>query len=224
MARKIVPVLTAAPAWMPDLSEYLVLWHGCTALDKVGIEKHGIDLSKCAVDTDFGRGFYTTTLERQARLWAWNRFYRWQADNPSGSANPPVVLRFCIRRYSITPQTSALDDGLDQLHSLAFVRGDYDNDDYWSLVQHCRQSTPGDPANGIADVVHDHRRSPDGWYQMVSGPIAAFWEQRAAMSGSDQFSFHEGGTYLLDALIRAGKGKGRGKQGDQKYYRWFPVT
>lgn len=216
MGKQTVPLLHAAPPWQPDLSDYVVLWHGCAALAKNSIEANGIDLSHCAVDTDFGRGFYTTTLERQARLWAWDQFYRWRSSNPKGMGNRPVVLRFRVRRYSRSPRRTALDDGLDKLASLDFVRGDYDNADYWSLVQHCRRSTP--------KAVNDHRRVPNGWYELVSGPVAAFWQQRVAMTGSDQFSFHQGGTYLLQALIDAGKGKGRGKQGNPDYYRWEVVT
>lgn len=94
---------------------------------------------------------------------------------------------------------SDLDDGLDKLLSLHFVRDDYDNDDFWSLVQHCRGSVPADPSRGIAEVVRDHRRPPTGWYQLVSGPVSAFWTQRAAMAGADPFSFHEGGIDLLNA-------------------------
>jgi hypothetical protein len=44
------------------------------------------------------------------------------------------------------------------------------------------------------------------------------------MVDADQFSFHEGGEYLLNALINKGKGKGRGHQGDLNYYRWSIVT
>jgi hypothetical protein len=44
------------------------------------------------------------------------------------------------------------------------------------------------------------------------------------MSDSDQFSFHEGGIYLLDALIKAGKAKGPGGQGNPRFYRWLPVN
>lgn len=44
------------------------------------------------------------------------------------------------------------------------------------------------------------------------------------MAGTDQYSFHEGGTYLLDALIRAGKGKGSDGRGDPDSYRWDEVA
>ena len=222
MASKIVPVLNKAPDWTPDRSDHVTLWHGCTAFDKTDLETGGIDLSLCAVDTDFGRGFYTTTLQRQARQWAWDRFYDWQARHPAITGNQPVVLRLRVRRYSVTPRRSKLDDGLDKLRSLQFVQGAYDNEDYWSLVQHCRQSKPA--AQGRLAVVHDHKRSPTGWYQMVSGPVAAFWRQRVAMDDADQFSFHQGGVSLLQALIDVGKGKGFGGRGDPKYYQWLVVT
>jgi len=61
------PLLEPAPDWTSERNEYVVLWHGCTMLAKDAIEANGIDLARCAVNTDFGRGFYTTTLERQAR-------------------------------------------------------------------------------------------------------------------------------------------------------------
>src|SRR2546430_441413 len=109
---KNVPAQFAAPPWQPDRSDYAILWHGCTALEKDAIEAGGIDLSRCAVDTDFGRGFYVTTLERQARQWAFERYYDWEYSNPSATGNQAVVLRFRVRRYSVTPWTSALDDGL----------------------------------------------------------------------------------------------------------------
>jgi hypothetical protein len=135
-------ILNPAPPWGPPRSDRLVLWHDCTAFDKDAIERSGIDLKFCAADTDFGRGFYTTTLERQARQWAWNRFYKLQKGDPK-TKNYPVVLRFRVRRYSVSKTSPALDCGLADLESLAFVIGDYNNDDFWSLVQHCRQEYSG---------------------------------------------------------------------------------
>ena len=208
------PLLEPAPDWTPERSEYVILWHGCTLLAKDAIEANGIDLTRCAVNTDFGRGFYITTLEQQARFWAWEQARKSRRRHRAGT-NPPVVLRFRVRRYTRIFRLSPLDDGLDQLASLHLVRGDYDADDFWSLVQHCRQSTRA--------RVNDHRRPPTGWYQLVTGPVSAFWKQRVLMAGSDQFSFHEGGTYLLDALIAAGKGKGPDGTGDPDYYQWFTV-
>jgi Protein of unknown function (DUF3990) len=210
-----MPILNPAPPWQPDRSEYVILWHGCTAFDKSAIEKNGIDVTHCAPDTDFGRGFYTSTLERQARQWAWGRFYKWQWHNPTATGNQPVVLRFRVRRYTLQPLKGPLDEGLDELASLAFVLADYHYEDYWSLVQHCRQST--------ATVLNDHRRLPGGWYDLVSGPVAAFWEQRVAMNDADQFSFHtQKAVGLLNALIQ--EGLKSGPNGHPDSYTWNPVT
>jgi hypothetical protein len=208
-------LLNPALPWQPARSEYVTLWHGCTVLDKNAIQANGIDLTVCTVAADFGRGFYTTTLERQARQWAWDRFYRWQLRNPTATANQPVVLRFRVRRYARPSVRGALDEGLDKLTSLAFVIGDYHYENYWSLVQHCRQSTK--------TAINDHRHPIGGWYDLVSGPVAAFWEQRVAMDDADQFSFHtDQGVRLLNALIQ--EGLKSGVDGNRDYYIWYPVT
>lgn len=210
----MAPILNPAPTWQPPRSEYVILWHGCTAFDKNSIEKTGIDPTHGNVATDFGRGFYTTTLERQSRQWAWDRFYAWQKRNPGMTGNQPVVLRFRVRRYTRVKRKTALDDGLDKLATLAFVLADYGYEDYWSLVQHCRQSTPA--------VVNDHKRPLTGWYDLVSGPVAAFWRQRVAMDDADQFSFHtKHAAALLTALVKAGLKAG--PAGDLGYYSWNPV-
>jgi len=119
------------------------------------------------------------------------------------------VLRFRVRRYTRTPRLGPLDDGLDQLVSLQFVRGGYDAQDYWSLVQHCRKSAPADPLTGTPGVVNDHRRPPNGWYQLVSGPVAAFWKQRALMAGSDQFSFTRAARTCWTPWSPRGRARGR---------------
>ena len=151
----------------------------------------------------------------QARQWAWGRFYKWQALHPTGTGNQPVVLRFRVRRCKLPGATAPLDEGLDELASLAFVLADYHYEDYWSLVQHCRQSTPA--------AIHDHRHPVGGWYDLVSGPVAAFWEQRVAMDDADQFSFHtEKAVRLLNVRIQ--EGLKAGPNGDPDYYTWHPVT
>ena len=50
------------------------------------------------------------------------------------------------------------------------------------------------------------------------------WKQRVAMDSADQFSFHEGGINLLNALIARGKGRGDEGTGDPDYYQWSVVT
>ncbi len=126
-----------------------------------------------------------------------------------------MVLRFRVRRYTLLRAKGPLDEGLDELASLAVVLADYHYEDYWSLVQHCRQSTK--------TAINDHRHPAGGWYDMVSGPVAAFWEQRVAMDDADQFSFHtEKGVRLLNALIQ--EGLKLGINGNPDYYTWYPVT
>lgn len=197
-------ILNPAPPWRPNRSDYVVLWHGCTAFDKNNIEAVGITLSICKVAADFGQGFYTTTVERQARQWAWSRYYEWRADpaNSTKTGNQPVVLRFRVRRHGL--------DGLDRLLSMHFVLGDFDNEDFWSLVQHCRHSTPA--------RIHDQKGPRNGWYDMVTGPVAAFWRQRVSMNDADQISFHtSAGVRLLNDLVASGTA------GNRTDYRWEPV-
>lgn len=180
--KKTIKLLNPAPTWTKNRSGFITLWHGCTANDAAKI-KTGISLTAGSIYTDFGQGFYVTTLERQARQWAWNRYYGLP---PAQQTGGPVILRFRVSRAA-----------LGKLQSLHFVLGDYNSEDYWSLVQHCRNGKTHHP---------DH---PDPkkifWYEMVSGPVAAFWQQRVAMVDADQVSFHTAaGINLLDTLIKSG--------------------
>jgi hypothetical protein len=169
---------------------------GCftTYHDAAKIIAHGIDLNKCRVDTDFGRGFYTTTVKYQARQWAWARFY----DPVVASIRPnqPVVLKFVVDRFQLA-----------DLYFISFVLGGPSKLNFWSLVQHCRRSIPATSSSPA--VVNDHRGpvlQPDGtsWYDVACGPVAAFWRQRYAMQDADQFSFHTaGGVRLLNRLIES---------------------
>jgi hypothetical protein len=206
-----------APPWEPARSDFIVLWHGTLSIFRQGIE-NGISRSRCAVDTDFGQGFYTTTLERQARFWAWDRFNRWMVGNPTQGVRP-VIMRFRVRRSSVPKSSAKRDRGLDSLNCLDLIRGGFDNDDYWSLVQHCRSSTPAGPNGLPGAVINDHKRKPNGWYDVVAGPVAAFWEQRVAMADADQYSFHtKAATRILDDLIATGLRAG--PHGDAEHYSW----
>jgi hypothetical protein len=91
-------------------------------------------------------------------------------------------------------------DRLARLDSLHFVLGDYNQDRFWSLVHHCRQST----LHAVRSHARPGRRSPDDWYDVVSGPVAAFWDQRVAMMGADQFSFHTArAARVLNQVVRS---------------------
>lgn len=48
--------------------EYIIVFHGSTSDHKESLSK--VSLSNCALCTDFGQGFYTTTKYKQALRWA----------------------------------------------------------------------------------------------------------------------------------------------------------
>jgi hypothetical protein len=195
-----IPIYAPAPPWNSPRSRYLRLYHGCTSSDEANIRTAGIDLYRCRIDTDFGRGFYTTTVKYQARQWAWTRFY-----DPAVARirpNRPVILKFVVQRHDLA-----------DLVFISFVLGGHSKLNFWSLVQHCRQSTAG--------TINDHDGPvtlSDGtrWYDLACGPVAAFWRQRFAMQDADQFSFHTPrGIRVLQRLI---------DRGDKRFFDSEPVT
>jgi len=119
-----------------------------------------VDLSKCRQRTDFGRGFYLTTSEIQARNWA-NTKVRKRVNNSSAKA---VLLSFKLDR-----------DWLIQLESLSFILPD---SPYWDLVEFCR-----------AGKKPHLRKSGKSQYEMVMGPVS-LWEQYLTVQSADQVSFH----------------------------------
>jgi hypothetical protein len=136
------------------------LYHGTTERDARAIIAGEVSVTG-RDKTDFGPGFYTTTLERQARTWAHRR-----AGNRAHT--PSAVVAIDVDR-----------EALASLEILAFVRGDYDAEDFWSFVMHCRSGAM------------DHgRAAAHGQYDVVAGPVSAMWAQRLAIQGVDQVSFH----------------------------------
>ena len=193
-----LPLLDPAPEWIrpghdQNFCECIVLWHGCTSWDLEGIMADAavlIDPRVGRTDLDFGRGCYTTSSQRQARHWSWKRYYDTPLGSPGHSGIPlqAVVLKFRVPLARLAP--------LDSLH---FVLGDYDDERFWSLVQYCRQSPPGVARN------HHHPTRSDGWYDVVTGPVADFWKQRSTMRQADQVSFHtQTAVDVLNDLIRSG--------------------
>jgi len=148
----------------------ILLYHGTLAQYADDIIRTGV-LAPSAnplatTDFDFGAGFYTTTLMRQAEAWAYVKV----AAPPKGVPPYPGVVEFTVSRDDLAP-----------LDCLWFVREEFDAEDFWSLVFHCRGggSAHGRPAS-----------TKNGWYDVVVGPMAAFWRQRVALQGYDQASFH----------------------------------
>lgn len=168
MAR--LPVAYPPPAWA---NQAMVLYHGTIDLFAADtLAKVRVKLGKPG--TDFGPGFYTTSIHRQAHTWAVQI-----ADRVPGSK--PAVIELTIAR-----------DALAELEALVFVRGDFNADDYWSFVHYCR--------NRAAD--HGRKR-PRRYYDVVYGPVAAFWNQRMIIANSDQVSFHtRAAEKVLNAAFR----------------------
>jgi hypothetical protein len=144
----------------------LTLFHG-TVDAHVPVIQSGIDLTKCFAETDFGPGFYTSTLEVQARFWANERARAMNFNKQSPPVNAAVMV------YQIDR------DEIARLSSLCFVRGHRDANDFWQFVEFCRN---GSPNHGCT--------FPSGFYDVVYGPVAGHWRQRNAMDDSDQISFH----------------------------------
>lgn len=141
----------------------LRLYHGTTEVHAGTILRSGVQVGRGRSERDFGPGFYTTTLREQADHWAWQR----SADEAGGR---PAVLEITLDR-----------NALGRMETLAFVRGEREAADFWSLVAHCRSGGT------------DHgRHGPEACYDVVIGPVAAFWQQRVSMLGADQISFHTG--------------------------------
>jgi hypothetical protein len=146
------------PIWN---NQDIVLYHGTVDSVALAIETGVILVSHGRTHTDFGPGFYTTTLERQAYTWAAQI-----ADSKAGAK--PAVIEITVGR-----------EDLALLDTLVFARGDFDAGDFWSLIHHCRKGAT------------DHGRMvPNTYYDLVYGPVAAFWHQRTAIANADQISFH----------------------------------
>jgi hypothetical protein len=184
------PILNPPPPW-PRFSTHVELWHGCLEAQAVNIQTHGVDPTRGAHAADFGRGFYTTTLRWQAEEWARKRYIDtltkiMRIGGPLPT--PPAIIRFRVPLTALAP-----------LQSLSFVRGEHDEERFWSLVHHCRRSP--DRPHPPHDHLYPNAAAP-GWYDVVMGPVAAFWEQRVAMVGSDQLSFHtDAAATVLNSLL-----------------------
>jgi hypothetical protein len=149
------------------------LYHGTVETHARAIVAAGVSVVRGRTGTDFGPGFYTTTLERQAKTWAY------QLARRNRGARAAVVAVDVDREV------------LASLETLAFVRGDFDAEDYWSLVVHCRTG-----------AIHHGRKRSSRLYDVVVGPVASFWQQRLLIQGVDQASFH---TPAAESVLNSSK-------------------
>lgn len=150
----------------------LVLYHGTTDDAAAAISKpsrtlpHSINFDFCKPFRDFGRGFYLTTVLRQAESWADMKFKR---QTKSRKVACSAVLRFEVDRNQLAP-----------LLSLCFVtEGAGPNSDYWDFVHHCRER------EGTSTHLLQGSRN----YDVVFGPVSV-GKQRFVIKDADQVSFH----------------------------------
>jgi len=116
-----------APISLPEppaawSNQDIIVYHGTLDVHAAALTSGKVSVPADRGDTDFGRGFYTTTCLRQAESWAKRASYQ-------NSGTRPAVLQFTISRSR---------EALPPLHTLAFVRGHDSADDLWSLIHHCR--------------------------------------------------------------------------------------
>jgi hypothetical protein len=147
----------------PDWSNpNAVLYHGTTKKHADAILRQGIDPSLGEPNTDFGRGFYTTTNREQAEEWAQVK--------AAQSGDPAVVLQLTIDRQALA-----------RMRTLAFV---LPSPDYWSLIERCRDGT--DIAHATEeryDVVYGpvaKRWFGSGAYKIIEGYDQASFHGGAA--------------------------------------------
>ena len=164
----MLPLVYAPPLWT---NQDIVVYHGTVDTFATAIVNGPIRTSLGRPNTDFGPGFYTTTVKTQAHMWAA------QISATKASSNP-AVIEITLDRLL-----------LSRLETLAFALGDFHADDFWSLVHYCRKGAL------------DHGRSPvSPFYDVVYGPVAAFWNQRMIIANADQISFH---TPAAEALLNS---------------------
>ena len=145
----------------PWSNQDLVVYHGTADIHTAELIGGRISVRAGRPDTDFGRGFYTTTRFKQAENWGKSTSLRKPGTNPA-------VIEFTLSRLA-----------LGHLESLAFVRGHPSADDLWSMIHHCRL---GGSSHG--------RRDGTSFYDVVYGPIAMNWKLKIAAGDGDQISFH----------------------------------
>lgn len=157
------PIVFPPPPWV---NQDIVLYHG-TIDSLVAPVLTGVQVASGRPGRDFGPGFYTTTVRRQAEKWA--------AQIAVAKSAIPAVIQIDVKRGDLA-----------QLQTLSFVLGDDYADDYWSFVHHCR----------LGALDHG-RTGAQANYDLVYGPVSSAWNQRMSITGADQVSFHTSAAELV---------------------------
>jgi hypothetical protein len=154
----ISPIPLPWPEWT---NAAIRLYHGTTLPNADSIIAIGIDVARGRATTDFGRGFYTTTDEENARAWSRRR--------SRDLDQPPALLRLTTDRLALA-----------NLASIVFIRGSHSAQDYWSFVTHCRSGLSHRPTT---DDFYDVAFGPVSkvWFGSSNSAVWADY---------DQISFH----------------------------------
>ncbi len=166
---------------LPYPRETLKLYHGTIRSDADAIlQGKEIKILECALRSDFGRGFYTTSFRSQAQDWADVRMIR---ERMSGRTAQGAVLRIDVDVHALS---------LLRVRAFGTSRpatGNKDQDDsnrYWEFVRYHRN----------AETARLLDRPNDG-FDVVIGPVAntgfQSWARstdRSVWAGYDQISFH----------------------------------
>jgi hypothetical protein len=172
------PLLYPAKDWV---NQKIVLYHGTIEDYAENMTTDLIDVRRGKPYRDFGPGFYTTTLYRQAEYWA---YLLSESRRAAGVEAPAAVVEVALPRAELAG-----------LRALGFIRGDFDAEDFWSFVSYCRSGAVNHLIGGTSKIQQ--------LYDVVYGPVAADWRQRAIFEGADQISFHtEAAQSLLNASSR----------------------
>lgn len=148
------------PPAIPWQNQDIQLFHG-TLLRFAESVVSQVDLKFARAETDFGRGFYTTTNEAQAR-----RFARVHSDQQMQQG---AVVSITLPREEMA-----------RLTTIGFVLGDSGAEDFWSFVHFCRSGATG-----------HGRKGATSFYDAVLGPVTRnWWKQRTLYPSFDQISFH----------------------------------
>ena len=154
----ISPIQLPWPEWT---NAAIRLYHGTTSPSADSIIATRIDVARGRATTDFGRGFYTTTDEENARAWSRRR--------SRDLDEPPALLKLTMDRLALA-----------NLSSIVFIRGSSSAEDYWSFVAHCRSGLPHRP---ITEDFYDVAFGPVAkiWFGTSNSAVWADY---------DQISFH----------------------------------
>jgi hypothetical protein len=162
------------------------LYHGTTGYCADAIQTNGEpDLAKSRAIVDFGRGFYMTSIRRQA-VWHANNIFNLRRATANAGASSGVnhqcaaVIQYEIDRTKI-----------GHLYQLCFVSP---SKDWFDFVDHCRLIAP-------------RSSGPAHNYDVVYGPLRAADGSAYPATDYEQVSFHSTNAIHMLSLVRVFKGR-----------------